>query len=818
MSNGMAEVRVALRSLRKEPGSTAVAIAALAVGIAACATVFSVMDGVLLRPLPFRDLDRLVAIWKADPAQPDAWRFPAIANFVDWQAESTAFDAVAVGRNRSFTLTSFEAGGTPLMQEVSCGYFPLLGVAPARGRAFTAEECRPGGPPALILSHELWQRLFAADEAVVGKTTELDGRAIPIVGVMPPGFDNPVFGIDVRVQAWLPLPAPQTLASGLDRRPGEGVVLARLRPGVSLEQAREDLAAAERRLRRVYPEGYENARGVVVPIAERLTREARRPVLLLLGAVGFLMLVALANVGNIALTRAIERQREIAVRRALGASPAALFRQLLAEGLLLAAAGGALGLLAVPAALRGIDALLPRSPQFPRFRIEADLAVVLFAAGLVVLAGALLALAPLAHLLRGRLEQGLGVAATRATADPLRQRLRGGLVACEVALSLVLLIGSGLMLRSLAGLAALDPGFEPDRVLTFRVSTRGPAYQSDAAREAFFSRVVQGLRELPTVESAGAVTIQPFLTQFGSTPMRIEGRAEPGPGREPRVQPRQALPGFTEALGIPLVEGRTLAESDDARAMPVAVVSRELARRHFGARSPIGEHIAVLGGPATGATPVTRRIVGVVGDVRSDAWPPSPVPTVYVPYAQDSFSSSMLLAVRARAGEPGALLPEVERVVRGVDRGMPVYLVQTMAQALAVLDAQRVFFAWLLVAFATLSLGLAASGLYAVVSYLVARRTREIGVRMALGARPRDVLRLVVVDGVRQAGVGVMLGLPAAFALSRVLEGQLYGVPAHDPLTYLGLSLALLALAAAASAVPARRAAGISPRRAFSEE
>jgi len=814
MFNWMAEVRVALRSLRKEPGSTAVAIAALAVGIAACATVFSVVDGVLLRPLPFRDLDRLVAIWKADPAQPDAWRFPAIANFVDWQAESTAFDAVAVGRNRSFTLTSFEAGGTPLMQEVSCGYFPLLGVAPARGRAFTAEECRPGGPPALILSHELWQRLFAADEAVVGKTTELDGRAIPIVGVMPPGFDNPVFGIDVRVQAWLPLPAPQTLASGLDRRPGEGVVLARLRPGVSLEQAREDLAAAERRLRRVYPEGYENARGVVVPIAERLTREARRPVLLLLGAVGFLMLVALANVGNIALTRAIERQREIAVRRALGASPAALFRQLLAEALVLAAAGGALGLAAVPFALRGVDALIPRSPQAPRFRIEADLLVVLFVAGLVLVAAALLATAPLGHLLRGRLEQGLGVAATRATADPLRSRLRGGLVAFEVALSLVLLIGSGLMLRSLATLYALDPGLDPARALTFRVSTRGASYQSAAAREAFFSRVLAGLRERPQVASAGAATIQPFLTQFGSTPMRIEGRPDPGPGREPRVQPRYVLPGFTEALGIPLVEGRTLSEADRAGSLPVAVVSRELARRHFGARSPIGEHLAVLDGPA----PATRRIVGVVGDVRSDSWPPQPVPTVYAPYAQDSSSSSMLFVVRARGTAPGALLPEVERVVREVDRGMPVYQVQTLEQALAVLDAQRVFFAWLLVAFALLSLGLASSGLYAVVSYLVARRTREIGVRMALGARPRDVLRLVVGDGVRQAAVGVGIGLPVALALTRVLEGQLYGVRAHDPLTYLALSLALLLLAAAASALPARRAARTDPRRALSAE
>jgi putative ABC transport system permease protein len=807
----MAAIRLGARSLRRDPGSSAVAVAALTIGIAACATIFGVVDAVLLRPLPFRELDRLVAIWKADPAQPDAWRFPAVANFLDWQAESSSFDLVAAGRNRAYTLTSFEAGGTPLMQEVSCDYFRLLGVQPVRGRSFTAEECQAGGPAALVLSDDLWRRLFGADPQVVGRTTELDGRAYPIVGVMPPGFDNPVFGLDVKVHAWLPM---QLQAIGLDRRPSEAVVLARLKPGVSLEQARQDMAAVQGRLLQQYPEGYENATGIVVPIAERLTRQARQPVLLLFGAVVFLMLVALANVGNIALTRAIERRREIAVRQALGAGPAALFRQLLAESLVVAGLGGALGLACVPLALRGVDRLLPRSPQFPRFRLELDLPVVLFVAGLTLLVAVLLAVAPLGHLLRGRLDQGLGVAATRATADPTRRRLRGGLVAFEVAVSLVLLIGSGLMLRSLAGLYGLAPGFDAERLLTFRVSTRGPAYQTAAAREAFFGRVLQGLRERPEVESAGSATIHPFLTQFGATPLRIEGRPEPARGQEPRVQPRQALPGFTEALGISLLEGRTIAESDLADALPVAVVNRALARRFWGERSPIGEHLTLL----DGRTPVTRRIVGVVGDVRSDQWPPLPVPTVFVPYAQDAFSTSMLFVVRTRGGTPLSLLPEVERTVRAIDRGMPVYLVQTMRQALSVLDAQRVFFTWLLAAFAALALGLAASGLYAVVSYLVARRTREIGVRMALGARPRDVMRLVVTDGLRQAGVGIAFGLLTSILLTRLLEGQLYDVRAHDPLTYVVLSAALAALGALASAVPARRAARTDPARALAEE
>jgi putative ABC transport system permease protein len=811
MSDWLAAIRLGVRSLRRDPGSSAVAVVALTVGIAACATVFSVVDAVLLRPLPFRDLDRLVAIWKADPAQPDAWRFPAVANFLDWQAEAASFELVAAGRNRSYTLTSFEAGGTPLMQEVSCEYFRLLDVQPVRGRSFTAEECQAGGPGALVLSDELWHRLFGADPQVVGKTTELDGRAYPIVGVMPRGFDNPVFGLDVRVQAWLPMQLP---VPGLDRRSSEGVVLARLKPGVSLDAARQEMDAVSARLRQLYPEGYENAAGVVVPMAERLTRQARRPVLLLFGAVGFLMLVALANVGNIALTRAIERQREVAVRRALGAGPATLFRELLAEGLVLAGLAGALGLASVPLALRGVDRLLPRSPQLPRFHLEFDLPVVLFVAGLTLLVSVLLAMAPLGHLLRGRLDQGLGVAATRATADPLRRRLRSGLVAFEVALSLVLLIGSGLMLRSLAGLYGLDPGFDADRLLTFRVSTRGPAYQTGAAREAFYSRVLQGLRERPEIESAGAATIQPFLTQFGATPVRIEGRPEPARGQEPRVQPRPALPGFTEALGIPLVEGRTIAESDLAGSLPVVVVNRALARRFWGERSPIGEHLTLL----DVSRPVTRQVVGVVGDVRSDQWPPVPVPTLFVPYAQEASSSSMAFVVRSRGATPLSLLPTVERTVRAVDRGMPVYLAQTMQQSLSVLDAQRVFFTWLLVAFAALALGLAASGLYAVVSYLVARRTREIGVRMALGARPRDVVRLVLADGLRQALVGIGFGLAVSIVLTRLLEGQLYDVRAHDPITYLVLSAALALLAAAASALPARRAARTDPARALTEE
>ena len=464
--------------------------------------------------------------------------------------------------------------------------------------------------------------------------------------------------------------------------------------------------------------------------------------------------------------------------------------------------------------LHGVDQLLPRSPQFPRFRLEFDLPVVVFVVGLTLLVSVLLAVAPLGHLLRGRLDQGLGVAATRATADPLRRRLRGGLVAFEVALSLVLLIGSGLMLRSLAGLYGLDPGFDAERLLSFRVSTRGPAYQTGAAREGFYSRVLQGLRERPEVASAGAATIQPFLTQFGAAPVRIEGRPEPARGQEPRVQPRPVLPGFTEALGIPLVEGRTIAESDVAGSLPVAVVSRALARRFWGERSPIGEHLTLL----DVSRPVTRRIVGVVGDVRSDQWPPVPVPTLFVPFAQEAASTSMLFVVRSRGANPLSLLPEVERTVRAVDRGMPVYQVQTMQQALSVLDAQRVFFTWLLVAFAALALGLAASGLYAVVSYLVARRTREIGVRMALGARPRDVVRLVLADGVRQALVGIGFGLAVSIVLTRLLEGQLYDVRAHDPITYLVLSAALALLAAAASALPARRAARTDPARALTVE
>jgi putative ABC transport system permease protein len=806
MNDWLVAMRRGVRSLRRDPASSAVAILALAVGIAATSTMFSVFSAVLLKPLPFRDLDRLVAIWKIDTAQPDAWRGNGLGNFADWRRTLNSFEKMAAARNRSFTLTSFEDGGTPLMQEVSCEYFELLGVKMALGRSFGADECRPGGPRVALLSHDLWQRLFAGDPGVLGRSTGFDGQPTEIVGVLPPGFDNPIFGLDVRVQAFLPLQVP---AEGAGRLGFDAVVLARLRPDASLEQARAEMERATAALREEYPEAYQGFAGVVTPMAERLTRPARTPVLVLFGAVFFVMLVALGNVANIALTRAIERHREIAIRMALGAGTRALLRQLLGEGLATALLGGALGLALLPLGIRALDLALPRGPLFPRFRFEVDATVVVFSLALALLSGIALGLAPFLHVRRSNAAAGLGVAATRATADPTSRRWRFALVAAEIAMSMVLLVGSGLLTRSQLALAGLDPGFDADQLLTFRVSTRGAAYQRGAQREAFFSRVLEEIRAVPGVSAAGSAVLQPFLDAI-PRPVRIDGRPEPPAGQEPRVQARQILPGFEDALRIPLLEGRVLTEADTADGLRVAVVNRAFARRFFGDESPLGRSITLLDEDRQ----ASRQVVGVVGDVRSDQQPPLPFATVFVPLAQDPGPTSMLYVARARV-EPLGLLPEIERAVRRVDRGMPVYLVQTMRNALAVVDAQVRFLSWLMLAFAALGLCLAMSGLYAVVSYLVAQRTREIGVRVALGARPRDVLALVLGDAARPALAGVGLGLVAALALSRAIESQLYGVRASDPATYVVLAGALLVTALGASALPARRATRVDPVRAL---
>jgi putative ABC transport system permease protein len=810
MSDWLRDLKLCIRALYRTPQLSVVGIIALGLAIGAATTAFSVANRLLIHPLPFPHPDRLAAVWQIDPGRSDNWQRASAGNFLDWRRRSTSFDAMAGGQDASLTLTSFDDGDTPLIRRVTHGYFQLLGATPLLGRTFRPEEDQPGGPTAILLSYELWQRRFGGDPSVVGRSTALDRRPFTIVGVMPRDFENPVYGLGVRPQAWIPA---QLAESGLDRGAVANgfLVMARLRDGVSLRQAREEMAAVGHSLQREYPDANRNVDVLVTGAAEPIARRSRPAMLLLLGSVLLVLLVACANVANLLLTRAVERQGEMAIRRALGATASMLGRQLLIESLALAAAGGAFGLLVAWWGTRAVLGLLPESPLIPRFDFTPDATVFRFLLSVTVAAGAALALLPVLQILRRGPERPLLPGAYRATGDRERRHTRSALVIGEVALSLALLIGAGLMMRSFARLQSLDPGFAPDGLLTFRVSTRGERYQDAEARFAFFRDVRDAIAAAPGVSAVGVSQAHPFFAAFGETPVSLD-RAPAVEGSEPRMLVRQVLPGYFEAMGMTLQEGRALEETDTQGAPPVAVISRTASRQLITDRGAVGESLTILDDRR-----VSRRVVGVVSDVRSAESPPEPLPVVYVPLAQDPSPRSMAFVVRA-PGSPASLLRMVEERVRSVDPLMPVYLVQTMRSLLETLDVRTRFLSSLLAVFAALGLMLALTGTYAVLSYAISRRSRELGIRMALGARRADVVAMVLRGAAWLAVLGIAIGLGGALALSRALESQLYGVSARDPLTYAALAALLGCVVLLAAALPALRASRVDPVRTLRED
>ena len=809
MGSWIQDTRVAIRTLRKTPSVTLVAIVALSLAIGSTTTVFSVVKGILIEPLPFEQADRLVTIFQYDPASPGAWRTASQGSFVDSRRSSRSFEKVTAGRNRSFTLSGFEDGDTPLMREISHGYFEVLGVQPLLGRTFLEDEDRPGGPRVLMLSYELWQRRFGGDPGVIGRTTDLDGEPFEIVGVMPQDYSNIVWGLNVPPQAWLPLALPE---SGLDRRGNAHLVFARLKDDVTIEQAQAEMTALAATLREAYPEEHRNVEFVVTPAKERIVRNIRPMLMVLFGAVGFVLLVACGNVANLLLTRAVERRREIAVRRALGAGTGHILRQLLTESVVLAVGGGILGALFSLWGVESVQLLIPAAPGTPSFDLSIDGSVLLFALLVSIGTGLLFGLAPVYHATRSGFESDLAVGATRSTADGARQRLRGGLVVAEVALSLVLLIGAGLMLDSFARLQGLNPGFDPENVLTFRVSTRGPAYVDGAARTAFFQGVADEIAKIPGVIEAGLSQFNPMFSGFGQIPVRLSTDPLVELGSEPRVAVRRMIPGFLRALGVPLLRGRLLDERDVAGSAAVAVVSRTLARQLFGDRDPLGESLTILDGQD-----VPRQIVGIVGDVRSAATPPLPDPILYLPLGQDPVATSALVVMRTR-GDPKSHLLEAQAAVRNVDRSMPVYLVQTMPEVIARMDVASGMLSSLLTAFAVLALALAVTGMYGVLSYLVSQRTREFGIRIALGAQRTEVVTMVLRGALRLGSLGVVVGLAGAVVLSQALESQLFGVSATEPRVYASLVGLLVTFVLISSLIPALRATRVDPTVALREE
>jgi predicted permease len=812
------DLRFAWRTLRRRPSFSVVVVLTLALGIGANTAIFSVVSSVLLSPLPFPDSERLVMAWASNPELARLAGLPdelpvSPGMFYDWQEQSRSFEHLAMVQSAQIALTGT---GEPVMVksvDVTGEFFEVLGTPPALGRAVQPADDVPGHEGVVVLSDAFWRRQLGADPKIVGRKLLLDGKPAEVIGVMPPGFAFPRgaempsgYGFAPEPDLWRPMALPEEARRF--RGNHSCLPIARLKPGVTLEQAQAELVALSERLWLQYPDdkGW-SAR--LERLSDQLVGGVRPSLLILLGAVGLLLLIACANVANLFLAQALVRQKEISVRTALGASRGRLVRQLLTESLLLALSGGALGLLAAWWGLRAFAVWIPADLPLPR-GIEIDGTVLAFAVGLSLLTGALAGLTPALQTTRPDLAESLREG-TRGGAGASRgQRTRRALVVAEVAVALVLVIGAGLLIRSFARLTSIDPGFRPENVLTLRVDLPGERYPRER-RAAFFDQVLDGLRGQAGVVSVGAVSELPMGGTENIEAVFPEGRPEPEPDKIPIADCRFTTPGYFETLGIPLRRGRSFAASDTKDTTKVAVVDEEMARRYWPAEDAIGKRFR-MGGPGNTSAPYWT-IVGIVGNVRHSGLHVDPRPQMYLPQSQRA-STQMVIVARTQ-GDPKGLVPAVQAAVREVDRDQPITEIRTLEQVVSTSVAGRRFNMVLFGLLAGLALALAVIGIYGVTAYSVSQRTRELGLRMALGARRGQVLGMVVGEAGKLAAVGVAFGLILAFSLTRVMASLLFGVEPTDPVTFAGVSLALGLSAVVAAYFPGRKATGVDPMVAF---
>jgi putative ABC transport system permease protein len=794
------DLRYGARALLKKPGFTLVAIITLGLGIGANTALFSVVNAVLLDPFPYRDGGRIFQVRQRLPKIGVPEQLRASGPEVVDLAAGQSFERVAAFEPVSRNLTGGPEPERVAAAKVSGDFFALLGVEPVMGRAITAADVGPQGGRVIVLSHGLWQRRFGGSPDALGQKVYLDDEPYTVVGVMPPRF-----WFDAG-EAWFPFPMD---FSRTPRSARAFLALVRLKPGVTHAQADAELGALARRQEQAFAGGNPEyaGRGVYLqPLAEVYFGQVRTALLVLVGAVGLILLIACANIANLLLARAAARSREVAVRAALGASRARLVRQMVTESLLLALCGGSAGLLVALWGVGGLTALLPADTLPAGVEVGVDRAVLLFAlaASLVtaLLFGLWPALAASKPDLGGALKEGgqKGAAAGHARAQSL-------LVVAEVALSLVLLVMAGLMIRSFARLSNVDPGFDPANLLSMRLNLSPEKYKQGGQKAAFFGQLIERVAALPGVKAAAVASHMPFVYTEDWT-VTVEGGALAVEARTQNVDTRTVSPGYFRALGIPLVAGAFFTPQDDLNAVGVAVINRAMARRFWPDEEAVGKRFKV-GRADSDATWLTVK--GVVADSAQGALDAAVKPEAYFPLAQAAgMYRRMNLAVRSE-GDPHALVAAIRREVQALDPNQPVYQIQTMEELIGESVAARRFALRLLQAFAALALVLAAVGIYGVMSYVVAGRTREMGLRLALGAAPRDVLGLVVGQGMRLVLIGTGLGLVAAFGLTRLMTRLLFGVSATDPLTFALVALVLAAVALFACYVPARRAARVDP-------
>jgi putative ABC transport system permease protein len=801
------DLRFAMRMLRKSPGFTATAVLTLALGIGANTAIFSFIDAIFLRPLPYPNASQIYLVARTGNAFGGESISPAI--FAAWrQRQEKIFVHLTLVQGLGESTTLIVSGGAenvPSMA-ISTDFLAMAGVHPILGRDFRPEEGRVDGPNVVMLSNNLWRSEFGSDPNVVGRSITLSDKPYTIVGVLPRGFTDPRFS-PPEAQLWFPAQVPTTSS---DPSNGGRLCFGALKRGVSVAEAEAELTPALSDLRREFPKMFmPNERAHLIPLRKMLSEWAGTTMLLLFGAVGLVLLIACVNVANLTLARSATRQREMAVRTVIGASRGRIVRQLLTESMLLAVLGGILGVAACYASFRFIVTLVPASlPHVGAFGIDAR--VLLFAFALSIATGVVFGLVPALGASRVDLSGSLKESSAQAGAGAAGG-LRRFLAASEIAISLVLLIGAALALESLARLTMVKPGFDPHNVLTFAVSLPGQKYDTAVKRTAFFDQAISRVSAIPGVEQAAIIDTLP-LREGGDILFSIEGGTAVAPGGQPLdAEIRIVSPDYFRALRIPLIGGREFTAADNASGAPVVVINQTMARMFWPGKDPIGQQIWIGKpmGPAQ-SEPAPRRVIGIVGDVRESTLGDMPGQGMFIPYTQTKWNDSASFLLRTRAAA-AVSLPAIRSALHDVDPGEPLTHVESMEQVVSGSLNDWRFHAVLLGIFGALALVIAAVGVYGVISYSVAQRTHEIGIRMALGAQRGSVLRLVIGQGLTVAGIGIVVGVAAALGLTRLMASLLYGVSASDPLTFAGVAILLVVVALLASYIPARRAMKVDP-------
>jgi predicted permease len=799
MNSIFSDIRYAIRNLLKHPGFNAVAVITLALGIGANSAIFSAINALLLKPLPIPNQDRVVAIWDKNPSRGFEHNEVAFANYLDWRAQSNSFEQLALERWWSTNLTG---GDTPERTQgflVSANFFDVVGVKPVKGRNFLEEENQPGKDGVAIIAHSLWQRRFGSDPAIINKTITTNGIARTVIGVLPEGFNYPK-GAEIY--------SPIAMTPELIKSRGNHsyYVIGRLKDGVTLPTAQADIDTITGRLATQYADTNVGLGATVYPIVADTTRIYSTAMWIMMAAVGFVLLIACANVANLMLARAGGRQKEIALRTALGASRWRIVRQLLVESMIIALIGGAAGIVV---ALWGIDLLRAANPGdaakyadgWKNFGINYQ--VLGFTLGLSLLSGLVFGLAPAWQVSKPNLNDALKEGGRQSGASS--HRLRGLLVVSEIALSLMLLVGAGLFIRSFAALLKSDPGFKPDGILTANLNLPVARYKDEPQRASFYADLIQRVKTLPGVQSVAAVNYIPLGGANSSDVFLVEGSPEPKAGQENEGRYRVCTPDYFQTMGISILKGRGFTDQDKAGSQPVVIVNETLARKYWPAGDALGKRIRFYG-------PLERapwmEIVGVVQDVKHEL--NSPVtPEYYLPHTQDSWNAMVLVA--RTSIDPGSMSGPIRQQVLAIDKDQPVFDVKTMQEVRALSISVYSIGSVTMTIFAIVALLLAAVGIYGVMAFAVSQRTQEIGIRMALGARALDVLKLILRNGMSLAVIGAVIGLAGAFAITRFMSSLLFGVSPTDIVTFTLVTAGLLLVALVACYLPARRATKVDP-------